>query len=199
MLTRVEAGAEVEHCQFFQVPPGGMNVTRSEARFTAGSHHVLMYLTPYTSIPTKNDRGEAVDTTKVFDCTSGAFDGWSITTMVGGSQNGDGDSPVEFPPGVAMPLAFDAKAADGVTAHIQFQVSGEEPGQYHLRIAGGRCESVEGVAPEPDLTVYTPDAVWARIARGEMDGGKALAEGLYQAEGDLMVLAKMREWFKGVR
>jgi hypothetical protein len=104
MVTRIEAGHEVEHCQFFTVPAEGLNVSRTETRFTSGSHHVLLYLTPYKSIPTKNDRGQAVDTSGVFDCSSGATDGWSVTTLVGGSQNSDGEGPVEFPPGVAMPV-----------------------------------------------------------------------------------------------
>src|SRR5262249_23815223 len=76
MVPNIPAGKEVEHCQFFQVPPEGLNVSSSEVRFTTGSHHVLMYITPYTAIPTHNDRGEAVDTTGVFDCSTGAFDGW---------------------------------------------------------------------------------------------------------------------------
>jgi hypothetical protein len=113
-----------------------------------------------------------------------------------------------FPPGLpedveplvmGMPMAFDRRAAGDTRASIQFHVSGAEAGAYHVRIARGRCHSFEGLAPAPDLTVYTPDTVWVRVARGELDGGKALAEGLYRAEGDLAVLAKMGEWFPARR
>jgi SCP-2 sterol transfer family len=96
---------------------------------------------------------------------------------------------------MGMPMVFDRKAAGDARASIQFCVSGDEPGDYHVRIAGGRCVSTEGRAPSADLTIYTPDAVWVRIAHGELDGGQALAEGLYRAEGDLAVLAKINEWF----
>jgi putative sterol carrier protein len=92
-------------------------------------------------------------------------------------------------------MVFDRKAAGDAQASIQFCVSGDEPGDYHVRIAGGRCVSTEGRAPSADLTIYTPDAVWVRIAHGELDGGQALSEGLYRAEGDLAVLAKIGEWF----
>ena len=96
---------------------------------------------------------------------------------------------------MGMPMIFDAKAAAGATASIQFRVSGADAGAYWLRIAGGRCESFEGVADRADLTVHTPDSVWVRIVHGELDGGRALADGLYRVEGDPLVLAKLSQWF----
>ena len=33
MLTEVAAASEVEHCQFFQAPPEGLNVVRSERTY----------------------------------------------------------------------------------------------------------------------------------------------------------------------
>ena len=45
------------------------------------------------------------------------------------------------------------------------------------------------------VTIDTPEAVWLRVARGEIDGRQALMDGLYRAEGDLLVLAKLTEWF----
>ena len=96
---------------------------------------------------------------------------------------------------MGMPFVFDAKAAGDVRANIQFVVSGPEAGSYYLRIADGKCRSIEGTAPRADLTLYTPDTVWMRIARGELDGGKALAEGLYRAEGDLSLLVRMTTLF----
>jgi putative sterol carrier protein len=96
---------------------------------------------------------------------------------------------------MGMPMAFNAEAARDARASIQFHVSGTEPGDYWLRIADGKCESFEGVADRPDLTVHTPDTVWLQIAHGKLDGGNALAEGRYRVDGDYVILAKMREWF----
>ena len=96
---------------------------------------------------------------------------------------------------MGMPLFFDPRAAGDARASIQFRVSGTEAGSYHLRIGGGRCESFEGTAPAPDLTVHTPDIVWVRIAHGELDGSQAFAEGLYRVEGNLVLLTKLGEWF----
>lgn len=98
---------------------------------------------------------------------------------------------------MGMPFMFDAEAAGDARAVIQFRVSGSEPGDYFLRVGAGRCQSFEGLAPEPDLTIHTPGDVWRRIARGELDGGSALEQGLYRVEGDLGLLAAFRGWFSG--
>ena len=100
---------------------------------------------------------------------------------------------------MGMPLVFDRRAARDTRASIQFRVSGSERGDYYLDIARGRCRSFEGVAPRADLTVYTPDTVWLQIARGELDGERALQDGLYRAEGDFALLAKIGEWFPARR
>jgi putative sterol carrier protein len=100
---------------------------------------------------------------------------------------------------MGMPMVFNVAAARDARARIQFHVTGPEPGAYWLRIADGKCESFEGVTDAPDLTVRTPDDVWVRIAHRQLDGTQALAEGLYQAEGDYLILARMGEWFAGRR
>lgn len=108
MVTKIEAGTEVEQCQFFRAPPEGLNINSDDIRFTDGSHHVLLYLTPYTEVPTENDAGEAIDNSKPFDCSEGVQFDWTIQTLVAGSQNADGGSIVDFPPNVAMKVPGDA-------------------------------------------------------------------------------------------
>lgn len=102
MTTHLDPGVEVEHCMFVQGPPETFYIARGETRYTGGSHHVLLFETPYTTIPTMKNDGTVVDTSGVFDCTSGATDGWSVDRVIGGSQDGDGASVLSFPPGVAM-------------------------------------------------------------------------------------------------
>ncbi|MEZ4402318.1 MAG: hypothetical protein R3B06_19995 [Kofleriaceae bacterium] len=102
MTHQIPAGVEGEWCQFVQAPAEELWIERDEVRFTAGSHHFLLYETSYDSIPTAKDDGTPVDTAGVFDCSDGATNGWSVTKLVGGSQNGEGDSMLAFPDGVAM-------------------------------------------------------------------------------------------------
>ena len=102
MLTSVEAATEVEQCLFVQAPAEGILVNRDEVRFTSGSHHFLLYETTYDEIPTRKENGQEVDTSGVFDCTDGPTNGWDVTKLIGGSQNGTGDSMLAFPEGVAV-------------------------------------------------------------------------------------------------
>lgn len=102
MTTQLEPASEVEHCKFVTAPAEGMYINHDEVRYTSGSHHFLLYLTPYETIPTKRIDGVDVDTSGVFDCSDGVTNGWNITKLVGGSQNSNGDSMLSFPDNVAM-------------------------------------------------------------------------------------------------
>ena len=66
-----------------------------------------------------------------------------------------------------MAVVFNPDAAGDLQAVVQFDVSGEEPGQYYLHIAEGTCAAFEGTRPEPTLTIHTPSEVWLRISGGE--------------------------------
>jgi putative sterol carrier protein len=95
-----------------------------------------------------------------------------------------------------MPLVFDPVAAGDLDATIQFDVTGPEPGVYHLRITGGECTFHEGPAASPSLTISTPSDVWLKISRGELGGQEAMMQGLYNATGDISLLLKMDSLFK---
>ena len=108
--------------------------------------------------------------------------------------------PSLFPPTgkelvLRMPLGFDAAAAAGFTAEIQFDLSGEGEGLVVLSIADGNCTVREGKASSPALTIHSPAEVWLRMARGEINRPKALMDGLFTVEGDMNILLKMGELF----
>jgi len=95
-----------------------------------------------------------------------------------------------------MPSAFNAEAAGDMVADIQFHVTGEEPGDYHLHIEGGTCTFHEGTLATPKLTIHTPSEVWVAISNGEMDGQQAFMQGKYRVEGDFSLLMKLSDLFK---
>jgi putative sterol carrier protein len=108
--------------------------------------------------------------------------------------------PALFPPTgkelvLRMPMGFDAAAAAGLAAEIQFDLSGEGGGLMVLSIADGKCEVREGKAASPTLTIHAPAEVWLRMARGEINRPRALMDGLFTAEGDMNILLKMGELF----
>ena len=95
-----------------------------------------------------------------------------------------------------MTIGFDAAAAEDVDATLQFNVTGAEPGTYHLRIAEGDCTFHRGAAEDPALTITTPSDVWLKISRGELDAQEALMQGSYQVHGDFSLLMRMNTLFK---
>lgn len=100
MAATIPPGKEVEYCKFVEIPDAW--VTHDAIEFTAGSHHVLVYQTPYTAIPTEKEDKTPVDTSQVFDCSDGATNGWKITKLIGGSQNQTGEAILSFPEGVGL-------------------------------------------------------------------------------------------------
>jgi putative sterol carrier protein len=96
-----------------------------------------------------------------------------------------------------MPLVFNSARAGDLRAVLQFHVTGDDPGAYHLRIAGGRCTFHEGVAGDATTVITTPSEVWLAVARGELDGGQAMMEGLYTVSGDFGLMMQMEGLFSG--
>ncbi len=105
MVTELEAGQEIERVQFFQVPPEGLYVNREEVRYTPGSHHVLIYKTPYTTIPTVDERGKSHNTTGPIDAPNGGTGDWKIIGVVAGAQSANAPPVVDgLPPNAAVKL-----------------------------------------------------------------------------------------------
>jgi multimeric flavodoxin WrbA/putative sterol carrier protein len=96
-----------------------------------------------------------------------------------------------------MPLAFKSSAAQGLETAYQFDVSGEETFQAHLKIRGETCSYHEGPAPAPGIVIRTPGEVWLAIAQGQLDGQQAFMAGKYTVEGDLSLLLKLPLLFPG--
>jgi len=96
---------------------------------------------------------------------------------------------------VRMPLGFDPAVAVGLEADIQFDLSGEGGGKMVLSVSDGQCSAWEGEAASPTLTICSPADVWLKVARREINPGMAFIKGLYRAEGDMELLAKMSQLF----
>lgn len=94
-----------------------------------------------------------------------------------------------------LPQAFQADKAAGVNAVIQFNFTGEEPGNWVVKVADGKCEVSEGTADNPTVTINSPSEVWLKISRRELDGATAFMSGQFTFTGDMGVLMQMGSWF----
>jgi copper type II ascorbate-dependent monooxygenase-like protein len=117
MMTTIAAGQEDERCKFVTVPSTGLWVNRQEVRFTGGSHHFVLWKTSYPSIPTQDTHGNSVDTSGVFECTSGPSASWNTTAFAGGAQAGNGPPLIDgLPAGTAV--RFDPGAILIMDLHV---------------------------------------------------------------------------------
>ena len=94
-----------------------------------------------------------------------------------------------------MPQAFDAEVAGDLVATIQFDVTDEEPGDYHVTIDKGECQAYAGAHPDPTATVHTPAEVWLKLVRGELNATNAFMSRQFTISGDMGLLMKMTSLF----
>lgn len=102
MKSPIAAGFETERCQFFKAPDTGINIHTTKVRYQAGSHHVLLYLTPYQAPPTKTESGRAIDPSGVVDCPLGASADFQISGLLAVAQAPDAPPIADYPDGVAF-------------------------------------------------------------------------------------------------
>lgn len=96
----------------------------------------------------------------------------------------------------AMPSTFRPERAAGVSAVIQFKVTGAEAGNWIVTVKDGKCTVAEGEAPSPNVTINTPSDVWLKILRRELDGTTAFMGGQFTFTGDMGVLMQMGSWYE---
>ncbi|MBU0676116.1 MAG: NAD(P)H-dependent oxidoreductase [Proteobacteria bacterium] len=75
---------------------------------------------------------------------------------------------------------------------LQFEIIDRDDGQYFFDLSPGKCHLNRGQAARADLKIKTPWEVWRAISSGAISGTEAFQKGLYEAEGDLGLLLKMR-------
>lgn len=95
----------------------------------------------------------------------------------------------------AMPQYANQAAIQDINKTVQFNVTGDESGNYHLRVQNGTVTTHEGIAEDADVTIETPAEVWVQIARGDLNGAVAFMTGKFRASGDISLLMSMQSWF----
>jgi len=146
-----------------------------------------------------------VENPAVYSRMANAYWNSVIIRPEGEGGPGEGEPGTRLPPPTSrdtvrdliagMALVFNPETVEGLQAVVQFDVSGDEPGQYYLHIAEGMCAAFEGTHPEPTLTIHTPSEVWLRISQGELDGAQAMMSGQYSVEGDLGLMMRFNQLF----
>lgn len=105
MTKTIEPGNESYGCQLFQMSDEDLFVHEETVQFSRGGHHILLYKTPYTTIPEKDENGTPVNGAEVHDCSEGATAHWKVDSVLGGSEIFDHPGMLRgLPEGVAVRL-----------------------------------------------------------------------------------------------
>jgi putative sterol carrier protein len=95
-----------------------------------------------------------------------------------------------------MTQRFIAEKAEGVNAIVQFDLSGDNGGQYWLRIAEGQIEHGEGTADNPKLTIKAAADDYYNVATGAMNPMQAYMGGKLKITGDMGLAMKFMNMFQ---
>ena len=112
-------------------------------------------------------------------------------THIGGQplQVSDGGTSAYF---ATMAAQYNPEAVPGMKSVIQFEF---DTANYYLLIDNDKCSAHAGDYPDPSLKIKSPEDIWMKITRGELNGQKAFMEGLYKIDGDMKILLNLNKIF----
>jgi putative sterol carrier protein len=92
--------------------------------------------------------------------------------------------------------AFLPDVAEGVEAIIQYQLTGDEGGDYIITLKDDKCKVGEGIADEPDVTLTADAHDFADVLLGRANGMQYFMTGKLKLSGDLNLAMKLTSFFK---
>ena len=85
----------------------------------------------------------------------------------------------------AMPGQLDQNAAKGVNATIQFNLSGDNGGQWYVAIKDGTAQVSEGTAPSANMTMSMAANDYVDMTTGKLNGQMAFMTGKIKVGGNM--------------
>jgi putative sterol carrier protein len=95
----------------------------------------------------------------------------------------------------AMPGRFKPDRAQGVKAVIQYDITGDGGGSYHVTIAEGTCTLAEGTAASPNLTLTMGAQDWLDMVTGKLNAQMAFMGGKLKLKGDMGLAMRLAGMF----
>ena len=84
-----------------------------------------------------------------------------------------------------------AAKAKGISAVIQFCITGEGGGDYYLTLEDGAITTAAGKADSPKLTITQAVEVWRDINQGKLNPQMAFMSGKIKIAGDMSLAMKL--------
>jgi putative sterol carrier protein len=95
-----------------------------------------------------------------------------------------------------MAANLNADAAKGMNSVIQFNLSGDGGGNYHVIIKDGACTVSEGAHASPNMTMTMAAQDYVDMITGKLNGQMAFMSGKLKIAGDMGLAMKMQSLFK---
>ena len=95
-----------------------------------------------------------------------------------------------------MPNQLDANAAKGMNSTIQFNLSGDNGGQWYVTIKDGKAEVSKGTAPSANMTMSMAANDYVDMTTGKLNGQMAFMSGKLKISGDMGLAMKMQTLFR---
>ncbi len=90
---------------------------------------------------------------------------------------------------------FVPEKAEGISATIQFDLSGDNGGVFWLKVANGTAEHGEGEAVNPTMTVKAAADDWHAVSTGQLNAMQAFMTGKLKILGDMSLAMRMQTMF----
>jgi len=94
-----------------------------------------------------------------------------------------------------VPERFNATAAKGINAVMQFDISGEGGGNWNVTVKEGTCQVQEGKAASPTVTLTMSSETWLAMVNKELNGMQAFMTGKLKLTGDIMLAQRIPDLF----
>jgi putative sterol carrier protein len=94
-----------------------------------------------------------------------------------------------------MPQRLDPEKAAGVDTSIQFDLSGDDGGQWYAVIKDGSVSFEEGTMKDPAATIHMSAEDFVAMTSGELNAVNAFMMGKVKVDGDLNTVMKFQSLF----
>jgi putative sterol carrier protein len=78
---------------------------------------------------------------------------------------------------------------------IQYNIEGEEGGDWYVVIKDQACAIFEGTHDDPTLSLKMTDKNWIALCKGELNAINAFMSGKLKAKGDIMLAQRLPALF----
>jgi hypothetical protein len=95
----------------------------------------------------------------------------------------------------SMPGRARPEKLAGVTASFGYCITGEQGGEWTVRVRDGAVEVLEGIH-DPDVVSTISAEDWVALNTGELDGMTAFSSGRLAVEGKMSLLARSARFFR---